>query len=385
MKRTLFITADFTPDVGGVANFYYNVCRNLPADKIVVLAPQNPSAAEFDARQSFKIIRHRLLNQLPGGVINKVIASWRWMSVGKLLIKITKEQHIERLIVGQILPFGTVALMLSKRKKLPYLLFTHGMDILLPQKYIRKKALLKKIIKNSENIISNSHFSKHELLKLGASGVQVNVVYPCPNIGHDDISEWEKDQISQKHDLKNSKILLTVGRLVERKGHDMVIRALPEVIKLVPNVRYVIVGDGPRLEKLQELVAKLKLNKYVGFASDVSNDNLPNYYDICDVFIMPAKHLPHGDVEGFGIVYLEAAMFAKPAIAGKAGGAPEAVLDNKTGLIVDPTDLDAITQAIIDLLSNPSLAQRLGMQALERATTEFDWKTQTEKIEQLLR
>jgi len=396
IKKSLLVTLDFPPNLGGVATYYYNVCKNLPSDKIVVLAPEQEDDQNFDSKQNFTIlrefttIRKKLLRKFPekwpkgiGGIL-KIASSIKWMSLIKYFYKISKDHNIEIIQAGQVLPIGTLALFYKKRKKIPYIFYAHGLDILLPQKFMRKKTLLKNIIKEAKAIIANSHFTKDELIKLGATPNKVKVVYPCPNIKTEEASEWKMDEIKNEHELHNKKVLLTVGRIVERKGHDMVIKALPQIIKEVPNIIYLIVGKGPQEEKLKNLVKKMKLAEYVKFLGAVPQEDLTAYYQACNTFIMPARQLPNGDVEGFGIVYLEANLYGKPVIGGKSGGVPEAIIDNQTGLLVNPESTDEIAQASIKLLTDEAYAAKLGTQGLERVSDEFDWKTQTEKIKEVL-
>jgi len=176
-----------------------------------------------------------------------------------------------------------------------------------------------------------------------------------------------------------------VGRLVQRKGHDMVIKAMPEIIKQVPDCIYLIVGGGPYKQTLERLVNKNNLRDWVKFIGTASHQDLPALYQLADVFIMPARQLDNGDVEGFGIAYLEANLFGKPVIGGKSGGVADAVIDGQTGLLVDPTDVSQIAKAAIKLLTDEAYAAKLGTQGLQRVNEEFDWVSQTEKIKELLK
>ena len=390
IKKSLLVTLDFPPNLGGVAAYYYQVCKNLPANKIVVLAPKQEGDQAFDREQNFTIIRKKLLNYFPqkmpkglGGIL-KIAASVKWLSIIKHLSPIVKNHKIELIQAGQVLPLGTLALFYQRRRKLPYIFYAHGLDLTLPQKFMRKKTLLKKIIAGAAAIVANSYFTKDELLKLGATPEKIKVIYPCPNLPAQPASDQKIKEISANHHLTDKKILLTVGRLIERKGHDSVIKALPAIIKKVPTVVYLIVGSGPEEKRLKKLVNQHRLGDYVKFLGAVSPHDLVAFYQLCDVFIMPARQLANGDVEGFGIVYLEANQFAKPVIGGRSGGVAEAVIDGQTGILVDPIDVNEIAQAAIKLLTDTAYAAKLGTQGLERVTEKFDWPTQVEKIKEIL-
>jgi phosphatidylinositol alpha-1,6-mannosyltransferase len=392
IKRSLLFTLEFPPDIiGGIATYYYNICKNLPPDKIVILTPQFQTAQNFDGQHRFKIIRKKLLNQFPEiwpkgffGAL-KIIFSVRWISMFRYFAQAVKSHDIQLVQVGQFLPVGTLAMIYKKRKNIPYIAYAHGIDILLPQKFMRKNTLLKSIIRNAKAIIANSNFTKNELIKLGAVPDKTKVVNPCPNMEANTFSKFRLQRIRDEQKLINRKILLTVGRLIERKGHDKVIEALPLIIKKVPNVIYLICGKGPHKDNLTRLVDKFNLSDYVTFLGQVPQEDLIAYYQLCDVFIMPSRQLPNGDVEGFGIVFIEANLFGKPVIGGLSGGIPEAVLDGQTGVLVNPIDTKDIADAAIRLLTDEILSQRLGQQGQTRAQKEFDWKIQTEKIKEILK
>lgn len=385
IKKSLLITLDFPPSYGGVATYYHHICKNLPSDKVVVVAPEHPKAKIFDQTQRYAIIRKNLANNLAKPKLLKIFDTLKWMSAIKFLTEIIKNHDIELLQVGQILPLGTVALALKTKYNIPYIFYAHGLDITLPQKIYHKKKLMRKIIANASGIVANSNFTKDELVKLGANPEKIIVVYPCPNLEPEQISEWIIKEIKEAHELIDKKIILTVGRLVKRKGHDMVIKALPDILKRVPDAIYVIVGNGPYRKKLERLVGDMKLGNHVKFVGEVPDNQLKAYYEISDVFVMPARQLENGDVEGLGIVYLEANAFSKPVIGGRSGGVPEAILDNRTGILVDPLDEAEIANQTTKLLQDKTLAERLGIQGLERISEFFDWRFQTAKIKEILK
>jgi phosphatidylinositol alpha-1,6-mannosyltransferase len=387
IKKSLLLTLDFPPKLGGVATYYYNICKNLPPNSIVVVAPYQVGCEKFDSQQSFPIIRRKELTALTKVSKNKLVGlanSIRWISFYSQLAKIIKQHDIEILQVGQILPLGTLALMHHKKTDLPYLVYSHGLDITSPQAYPRKKTLLKNIIKKAEYLVANSYFTKDELIKLGAQDHQVTVIYPCAGVEVRDISQAEVSNIIKKNELQNKKILLSVGRLVERKGFDMVIKSLKKIIPKVPDIAYVIVGDGPDKKRLEMITALEHMGEYVHFAGAVSDIDLSAYYSSCEALIMPSRRLKNGDVEGFGIVYLDANSYGKPAIGGRSGGAPEAISHGETGLLVDPTDIQSIADAVIRLLTDEPYANRLGLQGMNRVSTHFEWDSQVEKIKDLL-
>jgi phosphatidylinositol alpha-1,6-mannosyltransferase len=177
-----------------------------------------------------------------------------------------------------------------------------------------------------------------------------------------------------RHDLVGRRVLLTVGRLIERKGHDTVIRAMVEIRRAFPDVVYVVAGSGPDEARLRSLATSLDLpSDAVRFVGEVRQDELAVYYSLADVFVMPNR-IVGSDVEGFGLVFLEAALSGRPAIGGRSGGAIDAIVDGVTGLLVDPNSGVAFTEAAHRLLSDSALAGRMGAAAKERGLRDFDYK-----------
>ncbi len=373
MKRSLLVTIDFSPRLGGVANYLSNICQNLPSQDIVVLAPREGQFLEFDQRQDYKIYRNKLISNF----------IWpKWLFLFTKVYKVIKKEKIKVLQISHVLPVGYVALIFKKFLNLPYIVYTHGMDIMFAQKSSWKKYWAKKILTNAFKVVANSDYTKNELLKLGLDEKSIKIVYPCPNINNQQPTTNNQD-IIKKYALENKKILLTVGRLVERKGHDVVIKALSRILEKIPNLVYLIVGSGKNKENLLSLVKELKLEENVRFIEDVKDRELPLFYEICDVFIMTPREIK-GDVEGFGIVYLEAGSFEKPVIGSKSGGVAEAVEDGVSGILVNPENTEQISEAVINLLTNKELVNKLGQGGRQRIEKEFNWPNQVKKIKEIL-
>lgn len=388
MKKSLLITLEFPPIQGGISNYYYNLVNNFPPDDILVLTNND---RKISLSTLYKIYYKKFISSF------KFI--WpKWIFLFFRAKKIIKKEKIELIQVGHILPIGSVALLIKKYMGIPYLVYTHGMDIIYSQYSKRKKRLVASILKNADYLVSNSRFTKQELIKLGASEQKITIVYPCPNLKPKELDLKEREVILTKYNLKDKKIILTVGRLVKRKGHDMVIKSLKNVLKIMPDAVYLVIGDGPDRQKLQELTKNLNLESNVIFLGDKNifmnkNDEqeLQTFYQSCQVLIMPAREVKEvidgqekRDAEGFGMVFLEANLFGKPVIGGKSGGQPDAIIDGVTGFLVNPENEDEISQALLKLLTNPSLADKLGQQGRERVLKEFQWPQQAQKIVQLL-
>ncbi len=362
--------------VGGVAKYLKNICANLPADKVVVYAPTRPDSFDSDKKRPYKVIRDELLSK----------NVWpAWLPLIWRIYRLAKTEAAELLQVGQVLPIGTAVYLLTRVWRRPYIVYTHGMDITLPQTSPIKKLLVKTVLRAAYKVITNSSFTRNVLLNLGVPETKIVTVNPGAKV-FDVFADTRALGVEtlKKYDLIGKRILLTVGRVVERKGHDTVIRALPKIVEKFPNLIYVVVGAGPSLESLKELVAKMKLTANVFFAGEVTDKQKIVWYDLCEVFVMTPRQLSNFDVEGFGIVYLEANGLGKPVVGSASGGVTDAVVDNLNGIIVPPDDVEKTAEAIVRLLTDHELAKRLGEQGRKRAMDNFSWPAQAQKIKDIL-
>jgi phosphatidylinositol alpha-1,6-mannosyltransferase len=375
MKKLLIATIEFPPQKGGIANYLAGLAEALPADKVAVLAPKHVGAENFDSREKYKIYRKNLISQMP--------FVWpKWLPLVWHLWRTARREKVEVILVGQVLPVGTAAMVVKKIFKIPYFVSCHGMDILTAARDPRKKKLMNKILEQASGVIANSEFTKNELIKLSVPESKIIVIYPCV-VKKDGIAPDKILEIKNRLGLADKKIILTVSRLMERKGHDRVIEALPKVLERVPNAIYVIVGSGPEGEKLKILSSKLQVENSILFTGEISEEKKAAFYQLCDVFIMTPRQIG-SDVEGFGTVYLEANQFGKPVVAGRSGGVGEAVVDGVTGIIMDPENVNQIAEAVIKLLTDEPLAKKLGEQGQERVEKEFRWEIQAEKLKKIL-
>src|SRR3990167_1819041 len=350
MVKSLLVTLDYPPQVGGVAVYYEHLVKEFPNGDVLVLTVDKINGQKIPEQDG--IIRRRLLFK------SKLF--WpKWLPLLWQIWKITRQNKIKLIQVGQILPVGTAAYILNKFFKIPYMVYCHGMDVMTASQSPRKKILARKILKNAEFIAANSEFTKEKILEYGVRPQNVTIVYPCPNMKlRREVLPKEIEALRNKYSLLNKKIILTTGRLVERKGHDVVLGAFHKLKESVPEAHYVIIGEGPMEEAVKQMIKTLKLEDSVLLIGKVSDYELAVWYEICDVFVMISRQLKNEDAEGFGIVYLEANMFGKPFIGGKSGGVAEAVSDNETGILVEPTNPQEILTAIERLLKNPEEAKR---------------------------
>jgi phosphatidylinositol alpha-1,6-mannosyltransferase len=229
----------------------------------------------------------------------------------------------------------------------------------------------------ASRVVHNSSYTAGELEAFGVPPEKLVGISPGVDVERFDarVSSERVENLRREHALSDRPVILTVGRLIERKGVDKVIESLPLILNRFPQAVYLVVGNGPDRPRLEKLRDSLGLENKVSFAGFVPEDDLLAYYRLATLFAMVSRR-PQGshEVEGFGIVYLEANACGLPVVAGDSGGVSDAVLDGKTGYLVDPFDEDAIATAIIQLLENPELRDRLGGFGKARAIKEFSWE-----------
>jgi len=399
--KDLFITANFLPKIGGIEEYVFNLCKewndltrenNLcsnikePVDNffgqkqegsVIVLAhsyrKNKKAEKEFDQKQNFKIIR-RILD-----------FPWKWIKPKWILspifaYQIAKSEKIKRVHSASGFASFISAYFLKRSLGLPYFIYVYGLDFLTLQKKWLKRRLLAMIFKQADGFVGCSKFTQSliknfcQRFKIDLSKKKSIVLYP----GVDAIkarADLDQRHLREKYNLEDKKVLLSVGRLIGRKGFDKVIEAMPLILKKLPNTVYFIVGEGLFRKELEKIVKNLNLENAVKFLGSVSDKSLPYFYNLCDILLMPSRFIQaRGDVEGFGKVFLEANLYGKPVIGGNSGGVPEAILDGKTGFLVDPESPGDIAEKAIRLLEDDDLRLKMGQAGRARAVNEFNWK-----------
>ncbi|MFA6271525.1 MAG: glycosyltransferase family 4 protein [Patescibacteria group bacterium] len=376
MLKTLLITTDFPPKIGGVSEYLSQICSRLPRENITVLTTAEDNSDIFDAKQNYRIIRKKLFS-------TSYFVWPKWILLLRNACRLVKSNNFRQILVGQILPVGTVALIINYLFKIPYIVSTHAMDITILESSPRKTWLAKKILNRSTQIITVSHYTKSKITDLGIVENKIIIISPATDILEHSTNDQRKE-LSDKYHLHNKRILLTVGRIIERKGHMDVLKALPDIIKLVPNVNYVITSEGPYKAVLEDYILKNNLENHVTFIGTISRDELPSLYQLSELFVMPTRVLANNDVEGFGIVYLEANAFGIPVIAYNSGGVSDAVLHKKTGLLVEPKKPSEIAKCVINLLGDTAYAKQLGEQGKKRVKEQFGWNAKAQAFRDIL-
>jgi phosphatidylinositol alpha-1,6-mannosyltransferase len=310
----------------------------------------------------------------------KYIQAVGWVAAGGEIVMRERPQAVQLATLYE----GHLGLWMRKWMRMPYVVYAHGNEVL--------DALQadwdghRQGIRSADCVLANSRFTAGLLKQAGVESERIEIVHPGCDIRRfhpTTVSADFRKAILGSH--AQDKVILTVGRLVARKGHDVMIRALPRVLKNIPDACYVIVGSGPAKLMLEELTLSMGVHGNVMFLENVDAAELPSIYGMCDVFVMPSRaDLGACDVEGFGMVYLEANACGKPVIAGKSGGIADAVLDGETGLLVPPDSPETLADSICRMLTHKEYAERLGQQGRERTIREFSWDAVADRVDRIM-
>jgi len=351
----LLVSELFPPAVGGSAVLFGEIYSRL-SDIPFALISDGIAMADYGVRNPRSLMRYlRLAVRL------------RLASRGMIV-------HC-----GRALPEG-VAAWISRRVGGPrYAVWAHGEDIGTALTSRELTLLMRRVYADADVVLANSVNTRRMLLELGVAAERIEIVYPGV-----DTQRFTPDVDAT--DLRRSlapngeTVLLSVGRLQTRKGHDVMIQAVERLTRTHHrSLRYVIVGDGAERSRLEALVDQCRVRDYVTFAGEVPAALLPHYFAACDIFVLPNR-VDQGDVEGFGIVYLEAAASGKPAIGGRSGGVPEAIAEGVTGLLVSGTDVDELAATIARLMESESSRRALGDAGRARAVREFSWEAAAARV-----
>lgn len=377
-RKIVFLTVDFPPIGGGISRYLYNIVRYFPVKNLKVLGLPSSGWQEFDQEQKFCIVRLGLPLE---GMSHRIQTR---CSFPFYLGRLRQEDNVSYILCGQ----SHIFLMLSawifmRLKKIPYGVCAHGNDLLTPQSRFYRH-LFNYLLQNAKVVFVNSTPTSGIAKSLGVKSTKIHVVQPGIDTTTT-ISRITAENIKQHYGIIDKKCILTVGRLVVRKGHDIVIQALPKVLKAIPDLHYLIVGTGAHEESLKSLICNLGMEDHVTFAGFVPEEVLGAYYQACDVFVMVSREIPEkGDIEGFGIVYLEANLRGKPIVAGHSGGVTDAVVHGKTGLLVNPTDPNEVAESLVNLLTDKQLAEQLGKAGRERVLKNFSSVKTSQKVQTIL-
>jgi len=370
-RRLLVVTNDFPPRQGGIQSFVYELVRRLPADQVAVYASDHPGSKAFDADQDFPVRRH------PGGLLIPTPRARR------LVLQARQDIGSTSVWFGASAPLGLLAGSLRRAGVRRLVASTHGHEAgwaMLPG----GRQALRRIGNQVDVVTYLADYTRQRLA--GAFGPHPALVQLAPGV---DVATFTPDvsgsAVRQRHGLAGRPVVVCVSRLVPRKGQDVLIQAMPAIAARVEQAVLLIVGGGPYEQKLRQLADRVGVADRVVFTGPVPGAELPEHFAAGDVFAMPCRTRRLGmDVEGLGIVFLEASASGLPVLAGNSGGAPDAVRDGITGLVVDGRDVAAVAQQLGDLLADPHRAARMGAAGRRWTEQAWQWDTVADRLAELL-
>jgi phosphatidylinositol alpha-1,6-mannosyltransferase len=377
-EKFICITNDFGPRAGGIETFVNGLIERMPFGSVIVYTSQQGDTRAYDKAwlENFgvRVVRDRSKILLP---------TPRVVSAVKKLITAEK---IEVAFFGAAAPLAVMAGALRKGGIRKIVSLTHGHEVWWAKVWPFKLAL--NYIGNSvDHLTYLGEFTRKEISKALSNKARAAMVKIAPGI--DTLHFAQQDSAKELRaslGLTNKQVIVSVGRLVHRKGQDFLIKALPQILRTHPESHLLLVGEGPYRQELEKLVRELDLSRAVTFIGRIQYKDLPRFICVGDIFAMPSRSRLAGlEVEGLGIVYLEASSCELPVIAGKSGGAPDAVLEGETGITVDGTNSSEIAIAIIELLDDPAKAKEMGKRGRKWIEANWRWDIWAKEFANLLK
>jgi phosphatidyl-myo-inositol dimannoside synthase len=374
------LTTDFPPAPGGISNYLFNVYRQFDLRQMTLIAPQHPDAERFDSTQDYSAERFRSAPNVPG--IRGAWQVWRMYREAEQLVKQDRNLVLH---CGHV-NAAVAARKLKRNYGTPYILWTHALEIM--DEWLRASIL--PTLLDADMVVTNSEFTRAFLASVGVPQSRTVKIRPGADPSHFR-PQLDCRELAQRLGVSGRPTLLTVARIVKAnryKGHDVVLRALATVVQSVPDIAYIIAGDGDDLDYLDRLAREYGVRENVVFAGYVSDKELPLLYNACDAFIMcsRADRTRRGILaEGFGLALVEASACGKPVIAGNSGGVPDAVQDGITGLLVNPEDSQEVAAAIVRVLRDPVSANAMGQNGRQWVESEMNWTRAADEFEQAMK
>ncbi|MFC0504426.1 glycosyltransferase family 4 protein [Micromonospora costi] len=372
MTRTLLITNDFPPRPGGIQSFVHNLAVRQPTGSVVVYASSWRGADKFDADQPFEVIRERTRVLLPTPLVARRAA------------RLARAYDCDTVWFGAAAPLGLLAAGLRRRAGIRRVVaLTHGHEVgwaALPG----ARAALRRIGRGADVVTYLGEYTRTRLARALDGLTELHRLAPGVDVDtyHPDV---DGEPVRTRLGLSDRPVVVCVSRLVPRKGQDMLIRAMPEIRRRVPDAALLVVGGGPYRAALEKLARQAGVDRDVVFTGSVPAADLPAHYAAGDVYAMPCRTRNRGlDVEGLGIVYLEASATGLPVVAGDSGGAPDAVRAGETGYVVRGHDVAQLADRVSRLLADRDLARQLGASGRAWVEREWRWETQAERMAGLL-
>jgi phosphatidylinositol alpha-1,6-mannosyltransferase len=376
MTRVLLVTNDFPPRRGGIQSYLEQFVGRLVdagEHELNVYAPQWKGADDYDRAAGYRIVRHPGTLMLPEPGVDRRMRA------------LIAEHGIETVWFGAAAPLALLANRARGAGARRVVASTHGHEVGWSMLPVARSAL-RRIGEDTDVVTFVSHYTRGRIA--AAFGRNAALEHLPPGVDSDRFrpNPAARAELRSRYGLGQRPTVVCLSRLVPRKGQDMLIKALPDIRRRIDDAVLVIVGSGPYAEDLHKLADTVGVSDDVIFTGAVPSAELAGHYAMADVFAMPCRTRGSGlDVEGLGIVFLEASAAGVPVVAGDSGGAPEAVKEGETGRVVDGRSVEQIADAVSGILADPALAARMGEAGRQWVETDWNWAAHTARLSELLR
>ena len=371
------LACDFPPQIGGIQRYSYELAAALAraGEELMVMASAQPGGAEFDAG-----------SELPTTRVSAASKGEAALAMAGATARAIRESRgkVELIVATKWSPEGVAARLVRHQTGVPYVVMGYGREMTQTGANPLKWATQRLVMGAAAGGLAISHYTARQMQRRGLKAERIRVIYGGVHPQQFAISDEAVGQLRGELGLREESVLLTVSRLVARKGHRNVIRALEQITRVAGPLRYLIVGTGPEEQNLRALADEHGVSEFVQWLGRVPDHQLPALYRLADVFIMPSRDLPGQPIEGFGLVYLEANLAGTPVIGGRTGGTADAIAEGVSGLLVDPESPADIAAATTRLLTDMDLAQRLGAEGRRRALENFTWDNVAQRFQAAL-
>ncbi len=378
--RVLLLSEIFPPKTGGSGRWFHEIYSRLPSEHVVIAAGEDPRADAFDATHSMNVER------LPLTMTEWGIRSWTaarsYWSLFRQLKSIVRREQITTLHCGRCLSEGWLAFLLKKLCGVPYISYVHGEDVEAASTSRELTWMAHRILASADLLVANSQNSANLLIdnwNIDKSRVQVL----HPGVDSSRFVPADRDEaIRESLGWKGRTVVLTVGRLQKRKGHDVMIEALPTIREAVPDILFAVVGDGDERENIERLVSEHGVADQVQLLGEVDDATMISCYQQCDLFALANRQVGR-DIEGFGMVLVEAQSCGRPVLAGASGGTRETMRIGETGIIVPCEEPQRLADELTTLLSDRDRLEAMGRAARPWVVENLDWNALTEQAAEL--
>jgi phosphatidylinositol alpha-1,6-mannosyltransferase len=376
-EKVLFITNDFGPRAGGIETFIIGLIERRAFASTIVYTSAQENSQEYDAnwerKFGVKVVRDssRILLPTP--------------KVARRISKLVKTDNIKTVAFGAAAPLGLLAHSIKRAGIVRIVALTHGHEVWWARVF-PFNLLMRRIGRGVDSLTYLGEYTHQMISRALDQRAKLAMVKIAPGIDTQHFRPRNSEDLRKSLNLAEKKVIVCVARLVHRKGQDRLIEAMPQILRSIPNAHLLIVGEGPYRQHLVKRVDQLEIKEDVTFVGRIGYEQLPEYICVGDLFAMPSRSRFWGlEVEGLGISYLEASACGLPVIAGASGGAPDAVDEGKSGVVVSGVDNDAIAKAVIQFLNDPETSKTIGHYGRNWVVEKWRWEIWSEAFEQLLK